>query len=240
MKIGILRADDVAPSLAGHFGEYPQMFEDSLRRANAAVAEPQRALEFVSYHIFKGEFPRSIGEVDAYILTGSQNSAYDDQTWIHQTGDVIRQLHAEKKPLIGICFGHQLVAEALGGQVIKSPRGWGIGKRRCTLTAAAGHRGWQAEHFQLIYSHQDQVETAAPDSVVLAGSTHCPIAMTALGQHILTFQGHPEFSNEFAHAIYRMRRASYPPETYRSAIASMDEEDDSLLVNQWILQFLTG
>lgn len=188
MKIGILKADDVRPELVGDFGEYPEMFRQLFRQLDPSI-------KTVSYDVVRDHYPQDIDEVDAYLLTGSRYSAYDDLPWIHQLAAFIQTLHQRRKKLVGICFGHQLIAHSLDGLTEKSGRGWGIGVYPVKLnnissTALSGIVG-DTQSFSIASSHQDQVIRAAAGSKVIAGDDFCPIAMTVLGEHILTFQGHP-------------------------------------------------
>ena len=239
LHIGILRADDVIDELANGHGQYPEMFEDLLRRANRSRSDSLE-LRFSSYAVNHDHYPADIDEVDGYILTGSKSSVYDDDAWITELGEFVRQLHQCKKKLLGICFGHQMVAQALGGSTQKSDRGWGIGVKDASFDAEAV-RGLAAfgdsESFKLIYSHQDQVISPARGSVVLAGNAFCPVARTAIEEHVLTFQGHPEFSAGFARAVYDFRREGYPEDLYKEAVESLGDEADSEVVANWMIDF---
>ena len=126
MKIGVLKADDVRPELVDHFGEYPEMFREILLAADPNV-------EIISYEVMSGEYPSDIDEVDGYVITGSKLSVYDDVDWIKQLGQFVQRLHQAKKKLVGICFGHQMVAHFLGGRTEKSDKGWGVGVHRSEL-----------------------------------------------------------------------------------------------------------
>ncbi|MGB1140351.1 MAG: glutamine amidotransferase-related protein, partial [Halioglobus sp.] len=109
MKLGILKTDAVRPDFVPEFGEYPDMFAALLSRVDPAM-------EFVTYDVEEGEFPDDIDTADAYLITGSKSSVYDDKPWIKRLMQFVHELHVRRKKLVGICFGHQLVAEALGGK----------------------------------------------------------------------------------------------------------------------------
>ena len=117
MKLGILKTDAVRPEWVPEFGEYPDMFV-------ALLGQLDPALEFVVYDVEQGEFPDDIDEVDAYLITGSKSSVYDDKPWIAALMDFVRELDRRHKKIVGICFGHELVAQALGGKTEKSSKGW--------------------------------------------------------------------------------------------------------------------
>ena len=129
MKLAILKTDAVRPEWVPQFGEYPDMFIALLRRVDPHLA-------FRVYDVESGQYPADIDEADAYLITGSQSSAYEDKPWIDSLATFARKLHVRRKKLVGIYFGHQLVAQALGGEVIKSPKGWGVGLHTHRFTLA--------------------------------------------------------------------------------------------------------
>lgn len=235
IKIGILQADDVLPSLAAQYGEYPAMFQQLLQAANG---DADVGLEFVTYAVNAGIYPSDIDEVDAYILTGSKSSVYEDTPWITQLAEFVRALHSRKKKLVGICFGHQMVAHALGGKTSLADAGWGLGVKKTSPATSTNLLGSQP--FKLIYSHQDQVVELPEGTVVLASTDICPIAATALGEHILTFQGHPEFYPDYANDLYEIRRERYPAEIYNAAMASLQADTDQLFVGGLMIDFCRG
>jgi len=244
LKIGILRADDVALELAAEFGQYPQMVEDLVVAANLARGVNAKSLEFISYAVNRQQYPRHIDDVDAYIITGSKSSVYDQEPWIRQLHRFIETLHDKRRKTIGICFGHQIIASALGGKVQKATVGWGLGVKPTALTQAAADAGLKvnggASSINLLYSHQDQITVPAPGSTLLASTDICPVAMVAIGQHMLSFQGHPEFSHAYAQALYNLREKNYAPATYQNAMTSLQEQEHGALVASWIIDFLSS
>ncbi|TCO73220.1 glutamine amidotransferase-related protein [Chromatocurvus halotolerans] len=231
MKLGILRTDTVRPEWSARFGEYPDMFMRLLGRLDPS-------LEFRVYHVERQEYPDDIDEVDAYLITGSKFSVYDDEPWIYRLADFVRELHARRKTMIGICFGHQMIAHALGGETRKSHRGWGVGLHRHRLH---GRPDWSDDgdaQFRILVSHQDQVERVAPGTEVLAGSDFCENAVCQIGDHILTFQGHPEFEPDYAREIMQLRRETIGEETYQAGMDSLDEQPETERIGRWLLAFL--
>ncbi|MDB4542939.1 GMP synthase, partial [bacterium] len=163
MKLGILKTDAVRPEWVPEFGEYPDMFV-------ALLGQADPSLEFVVYDVEEGQYPDDIEEVDAYLITGSKSSVYDDKPWIARLMDFVQELDRRRKKLVGICFGHQLVAQALGGETAKSPKGWGVGLHTHQFnTLPAWHDQGQLA-FDILVSHQDQVLKNAQGARVLAGS----------------------------------------------------------------------
>ena len=147
-------------------------------------------------------------------------------------------MHRQQKNLIGICFGHQLVAQALGGKVEKATAGWGVGVHEVRWHNSPGRPGEHRDGFKLLVSHKDQVIEPAADSVVLAGSAFCPNSVCQIGQHILTFQGHPEFIKDYSRALMNFRRDLLGEDVYRRGMASLAEDTDQLEVARWIIDFI--
>lgn len=233
MKLGILKTDQVRPEWVPEFGEYPDMFV-------ALLSEADPGLEFEIYDVEQGEYPLDIDEVDAYLITGSKSSVYDDKPWIAELEGFIRELDARRKKLVGICFGHQLIAQALGGKTEKSTKGWGVGLHTHNFNATPAWFGEGATALDILVSHQDQVVTPAAGSQVLAGSEFCENAVCQIGDHILTFQGHPEFISAYSREIMQFRREIIGEPVYEAGMASLATEPQNNRVARWILNFLNS
>lgn len=231
MKIGILKTDAVRPEWVPEFGEYPDMFMALLGRLDPS-------LEFRVYDVEQGEYPDDIDDVDAYLITGSKSSVYEDKPWIARLMDFVRELDRRRKKLVGICFGHQLVAHALGGRTEKSDKGWGVGLHSHRFHNQPAWHDGGSEAFAVIVSHQDQVVEPAPGTSVLAGSEFCENAVCQIGEHILTFQGHPEFVPGYSRELLEYRREAIGEETYQKGVASLAEAPESERIGRWILRFL--
>lgn len=234
MKIGILKTDTVRPEWVGTYGEYPDMFETLLRQV-----DPD--LEFRTWDVEAGEFPDDLTAVDGYIITGSKSSAYDDKPWIRGLEDFIRHAHLVKYKVVGICFGHQLVARALGGLVDKSSKGWGCGVQVYSVSDPQLLADGQGLDLQLLASHQDQVMLAPVGAQVIARNAHCDIAGFRIGEHILTFQGHPEFIPEYSREIMALRREMIGEARVAEGLASLDKHDhQGERVARWMLDFIAA
>jgi GMP synthase-like glutamine amidotransferase len=215
MHIGILRTDSVSREWVSTYGEYPDMF-------TRLLSAEDDALTFTTWNVEVGELPRSVEAADGFLITGSKSSVYDDKAWIRALEDFVRECHAARRKVIGICFGHQLVAQALGGVVAKSPKGWGVGVH-CYTVDREGFDLADGEQFCLLASHQDQVMTMPPGATQIASNDHCEFAGMTLGQHMLTFQGHPEFIPAYSREIMTFRRDMIGAERVAEGIASLEE-----------------
>ena len=233
MRIGLLQCDHVADNLIDSHGDYQDMFSDLLHTQDQDI-------EVAVYDLTADSFPIDLHACDGYIITGSQFSAYDDIPWFHKAKNLIADLYQAKVPTIGICFGHQLIAEALGGKVEKaSDKGWGVGVQNWEIK---NKQKWMGEsaltNFSLRASHQDQVVEMPTDSTLYASSDFCPIAGFQIGKHFLSMQGHPEFSKEYNRALIEKRVDRIGEKVVNMAIQSLKKEVDSNTVTAWMIEFI--
>lgn len=231
MNIGLLQCDHVTERFQHIAGDYPAMF-GALFQCYAP------AITLTPYAVCDDEWPEASDDCDAYITTGSRSSVYDDVPWIHRLKAFVRQLDDAGKPYVGICFGHQMLAEALGGRVTKAPTGWGVGVHAGEIRQTEAWMQPPQSQFQLQYMHQDQVLELPANAVLLGSSAHCPVAMFRLGQHMLGIQAHPEFTADYSRALLHDRRARIGDERTQQALDSLNQPTDEAAVAQWIAAFL--
>ena len=203
-----------------------------------ATLSPHGDFAYSLYSALDMTLPASPDECDGYIITGSVHDAYADEPWIHNLASWIRQLDEIKKPLVGICFGHQIISIALGGTVEKSSRGWGIGMSYNQIEATPEWMTPKQKNLNLLVSHQDQVVQLPAEVNLLAASDFCPYFMFAKDAHILTVQGHPEFSPEFVQRLIEARHTVLGEAHYHQAMTSLQDPADSNTVMKWIANFL--
>ena len=225
MKIAILETGRPPGNLTDEFGDYPAMFAQMLGDG----------FEIESFDVQSGQLPDPVAH-HAYLITGSPAGVYDPLPWIDPLQQFIRSANGAK--MVGICFGHQVMAEALGGHVEKWKNGWSTGLHRYAIVRS---EPWLdgTRTIAIPASHQDQVVVQPPNTEVLAASDFTPFAALAwTDRPAISFQFHPEFSPAFAKALIEKRYDAVPdPE---AAIASLDAPNDSARVAQWIRNFLNG
>jgi len=230
VRIGILETDKLDADLIARFGSYAEMFK-------VLLSSIDNGLSFKVYQVIDNAYPEQIDECDAYLITGSKYSAYDNDGWIRKLETYIVSLHELRKKLIGICFGHQLIAQALGGKVSKSEKGWGVGNITKQIIHTPDWMQTEKQQFTMIYSHQDQVDILPDGATLIAGNDFCQLSSFQIGNHILTFQGHPEFTPAYARQRLQTRREKVGEAIYQKGMASLHEENDSVLVARWLLDF---
>jgi GMP synthase (glutamine-hydrolysing) len=228
MRLGLLVCDHVRPEFLGISGDYPDMF----RR----LFDGHDDVELVVYDAIDGELPADSSECDAWITTGSRHSVNDDEPWIRRLEEFVRDVARADVPFIGICFGHQLIAKALGGTVVQSDRGWGVGMKDVEVRDDLG----LGSSYRVLNSHQDQVATLPPGAEILGWSDDCPVSMLGVGETMVGIQGHPEFELEYSKALMEARRGSLiPGDTVEAGLATLDSPPDSGLLADWILAFVS-
>lgn len=233
MLIGLLEAETLPPKVAGQFGSYGDMFTDLLQPLG-------RQLSFRYYAADQGELPQGTAECDAYIITGSRHNAYDLDPWIEALRTFARQLHEQRRKCLGICFGHQLVAEALGGKVAKSEKGWGVGLSSFTVCERPPWMQDESEQFNILVSHQDQVVALPPSAIHFAHSDFCPKGGYFIGNHIFCLQGHPEFSKDYVEFLITKRRKYIGDAESDQAFGTLASPVYRELFQSWIQDFLAA
>ncbi len=230
MKLGILKTGRPPRACIPRFGTYPEMFE--------ALLGPGH--DYRTYAVDEGELPASPTACDAWLITGGAAGAYDPEPWIGQTLDFLRAARGQAA-MVGVCLGHQLMAQAFGGQVIKSPKGWGVGENQYRVLT---HEPWMdgATTIRLPASHQDQVVEAPPGAQVWAASDFTPFAgLIYSNDRAISMQPHPEFDPAYAVELIETRRdGPLTADQVDRAIASYSGPDDRVRVGGWINAFLAS
>lgn len=240
ITLGILITDTGPASLLEQHGTFADLFEQLLNRSDVTFS-------YRHYSVIDGEFPVSTDECDAWLITGSAHGVYDDLPWMEPLRVLIRTLHDEKRPLVGICFGHQIIAEALGGRVEKFDGGWNLGIKQYQVTeqlpcfsAGDANSDQPVIQFAINAIHQDQVLDIPKDCRVFASAPRCANAGLVWGDHILTFQGHPEFHRQYENDLLRADLGVlFPEEELQPALNGLAKDAlDDQQAAQWIARFI--
>lgn len=214
-------------------GDYPELFGALFER---------HGIDLVAYALDQGEFPDSEDECAGWICSPSRGSTYDDQPWLADAQELIRRMIERERPYVGICFGHQLLAQALGAGVARFEAGWQVGVHRYEITARESWMDPPAREISVIASHQDQVTELPRDGRLLARALdgECEIAGFAVGERAWTLQPHPEFTVPLADDLLARRVELIGNERVSDARATLDRPLDRATVARWIATFFSG
>ena len=234
MHLCILENDDLDPPLAQRYSRVAAMFE----RLFAQAGYQGRIDTFSARH---GQYPVSFAAYDAVLLTGSRADSFSDEPWVVTLREQVARLLQDQHKLLGVCFGHQLIAHCLGAPVQRAPRGWRVGRQAYDWLGAPEHLGLapgQAAQVALLASHQDQVLALPPGATLLATQADCPVAAYALGDQVFCIQPHPEFTPEVSAFLLDKRRALMGEPLYEQSMGSLSEPHDGLALARFMIRFV--
>lgn len=202
MLIGILQTGLAPEALAPEMGDYPDMFARLLEG---------HGFTFRTYRVVDGAFPKGVSECEGWLITGSRHGVYEDHPWIPPLEQFIRDCFAAHVPVVGICFGHQIVAQAMGGKVERYAEGWAVG---------ATDYDFGGEKLTLNAWHRDQVTEVPPGARVIASNEFCANAALLYDDRALTVQAHPEFRPAFVDGLMKTRGKGLVPDEVMAAAAT--------------------
>lgn len=230
-SVGLLLCDHLDDEVAAVDGDYTELYPAAFAPAG------------VELHIFDvtaGDLPASTGDFDGWLVSGSRRSAYEDADWIPELRDLVRTLAEEERPTVGVCFGHQVAALALGGEVARATGGWGVGAREFEVVAPAPWMERDAGSFRILMSHQDQVVRLPADAELVASADYCPVGAYRIGDRLFCVQGHPEFTRGVSRTLTVRRREVLGGEVADAALRSLEHPLDHDRVVGWAAAVLRG
>ncbi len=235
MKIGILETGHLSDTLKAKYGRYPAFFE---RLVGPHLPEA----EFFTVAIVDGEVADSPADADGWIITGSRTGAYEDEPWIPPLEAFLRDSLSAHIPVVGICFGHQILAQAMGGKVVKSDKGWGVGLLDYAVSPRPNWLEDMSKGFTIPAIHQDQVVEVPAGAQVFVESEFCPVAGLVYGDlekpDAFSIQPHPEMSAEFVADIAEERlQHIIPAETMQPALKTLTKPGDQAAWGKSIASF---
>lgn len=228
-RIAILETGVPPEALRDDYDDYPARFR-------ALLGE---GVSTTRFNVQAGILPDDPAGFEGVVVTGSAAGVYEDHAWIPPLTGWLRAARGRTR-ILGICFGHQIMAHAWGGRVEKSDKGWGVGLHRYDVTA---HEPWmfpRADSVAIPVSHQDQVVAVPDEARVIAACEFTPYAGLAWGRDAVSFQCHPEFQPAYAAALVELRRGRIPDAVADAAIESLKRPDDRALMTAWVRAFLLG
>lgn len=234
MNLTIVQTGDVPLSLRDSFGPYPKMFERMLEQAGAGFS-------YAVVRAHDGEPLPDPATMGGILITGSAAGVYDPFPWLEPLRAFIRDAYGKRTPMLGICFGHQIMADALGGDVRKSEKGWGLGRHSYGVRSKPGFMAGAPSALAIACSHQDQVIVPPAEAEVILASDFTPNAgLFYRNGAALSFQPHPEFADDYTVALAELRRGKAPDALVDEAVASVSKASDSGTVAEYIARFLGG
>jgi GMP synthase-like glutamine amidotransferase len=226
-RIGLLLVGHIDAGSLHIGGDYPELYADLLQPHD---------IEITTYRCDEGQLPESLSEQDGYICSPSRLSVYDDHQWLRDVEQLLRDMVATETPYVGICFGHQLMAQALGATVQKADVGWGIGAKHYEVVEA---QPWMDSTNDIILaaSHQDQVMQLPDGARLMARAPYCPVGGMLIGERAWTLQVHPEFSPALADSLLATRLALFGEDAAEAARVTLKEPLQQNRIAGWMSRF---
>jgi GMP synthase-like glutamine amidotransferase len=229
LRICILENDNLDPAVVDTYVSYGAMTE----RMFAAAGVPWR---FKRFDTTTGQYPDDFDDYDAVLLTGSKADSFSDEPWVRTLRERTTELLRQRKKLIGICFGHQLIAYCLGAPVGRADKGWGMGRMTYDWVGPTPLKATM----NLLASHQDQVKALPTGATLQARSDFCPVAAYSVGDHVFCIQPHPEFVEDYSAWILQKRPESVGADRRDAVRAEMALPHDGLEIARFMQAFVEG
>ncbi len=232
MKLTIIETGLVPEPLSDQFPSYPDMFGAMFERDGVHF-------DYNVISIPHGEKVPTASDCEAILITGSSAGVYEDHGWLESLRAFIRDAYTARIKMVGICFGHQIIADALGGKVEKSDRGWGLGRHTYQVAPSRPYFEFPRASLNIACSHQDQVVDKPESARVVLRSDFAPNAgLLYANGATLTVQPHPEFSDDYARALIELREDKASADVIAKARSSLCTPSDSPLLVRAISKFL--
>jgi GMP synthase-like glutamine amidotransferase len=167
-----------------------------------------QGFSFRTWRVEVMDFPPDIHAADGWLITGSRHGAYEDHAFIQPLEEFIRAAYSAHVPVVGICFGHQIIAQAMGGKVEQFAKGWSVGPT---------DYDFKGQKITLNAWHRDQVTQAPEAAEVIARNDFCENAALLYDDRMFTVQAHPEFGPDFVDGLMRTRGPGLVPDPLMAA-----------------------
>ncbi len=233
MKICILDNDNLDPTLATRYHSFGSMFISLFERVGAEWSSEV-------FNTTRGEYPPSFDTFDAVLLTGSHADSFSDEPWVVELRRRVTQLLEQRKKMVGVCFGHQLIALCMGAPVGRAPQGWGAGRMTYDWHRPDLPYSENRTQISLLASHQDQVFALPPGATLVASSKFCPVAAFSVADAVFCIQPHPEFVEDFSTYLLDKRRDVLGEELYTAGLNSLENGHEGEHIARLVVSFVQG
>lgn len=193
---------------------------------------------FKVYPVMDDVFPENPDHYDGFIITGSPASVHDGHAWIERLLALIRDLHAKRISLVGVCFGHQAIALALGGKVEQNPQGWVLGTETTRIDEPQPWMQPVANQITLYAAHKEQVTVLPEEAKTIGHATGCPNAAYIIADHIMTTEYHPEMTRDFMEELVDEMGGAISSEIGKKARQHYELGEEGALFGLWMANFL--
>lgn len=236
-RLAILECEAPPAAVLEKYGTYGDIVKILLTSAFETDSLPN--LEVLKWNIIQAESFPNLDAVDGILLTGSQYTAFDDDPWVSPLMEYIRLAHNARKPLVGFCYGHQIIARALGGTVIRNPVGWELAVEKVKLSSL-GTKLFGRNELNIHQVHRDAVVETPRDVEVIGQSERCGVQISYQPGRLLSFQGHPEFNAFITTEEIEERRqqGKIDDDLYEEAMARVTLEHDGKLLAKVLWEHL--
>ncbi|KAL1953312.1 hypothetical protein VTO42DRAFT_3019 [Malbranchea cinnamomea] len=245
LRIAVLECDVPLTQTRAKYGGYGGLFETLLRSAAETlnqpdIVHPQDGLEVTKWNIVDDDKYPSLDDVDGILLTGSKHTAFHNDLWILRLVEFTKKVLAQDRVrMVGICFGHQIIARALGAKLGSNEKGWEVAVRDVDLTEE-GKKLFGLEKLRIQQMHRDIVYSLPPSTIPLGSSPLCEVQGMYSPRRFITVQGHPEFNEEIVREIIQVRRETgvFSQEVYEAGMETVANEHDGLALARTFIKFL--
>ncbi len=231
MKIGLLICGKLPHALERRGMGYSRILQEW-------ITQPRSKHSFRTYRAYAGKLPPKVDACDCYFVSGSAASLVDREPWMVELSHFLLVAAKAQVPVVGLCFGHQVLAQALGGRATRAPKGWEIGLKSWKIVREEGWMRECGKKLTLLCIHEDQVNKLPPRSVRVASNDRCPNGLFRLANHAIGMQGHPEFTPEIFEEIVESRKDIFSKEVRAAALANLDQPTHAKDMARWCVNFV--
>lgn len=232
MKVGLLICGEMPPAMHRKGITYPKLLKDWLGKNMPAKSV------YKPYRVFASNLPTSVESCDCYFVSGSRASLTDNEPWMRDLCNFLLVAAKAQVPVVGICFGHQALAKALGGRVDRA-KNWCAGFQEWRVVREEGWMRDCGKRLHLLSIHQDQVVKLPPRSVRIATSEACPNGVFRIANHTIGIQGHPEFTPQIMRKLIEANAKSIGKEAVAEALLKLEEPTNSADMARWCSSFVS-